>query len=808
MPTIRKAIQSSDDVMHAVAAVGRLDDLNPLVFDELSFTVRGDSLLLEVQHAPAGGASTHAGFDATDQGPPSLPQINHSSNTAQSIPAAAAADTSGPVLKASHPRETLDIPTSNTAPLALPGASLLSVAQSGVDRVAADETLEPFSRALAALDLHRVERGATSQATANAASGTDGPEQAVAPVLLDASAYFNEWKFANDLPIAARMEADRPGTYVLEMKQSEQWLGLRDEGGDPLVTTIWGYGLPGHAATYPGPTIVAYEGEPIQFNWKNMLPADGHLLPVDTSIEHADGVRMTLEEGYVPTVVHLHGGHTASGSDGLPEAWFTQHNAEVGPAYMQRILEYENDQQAATLWYHDHALGLTRLNVYSGLAGFYLLRDDAEQKLIDEGVLPGGKYEIEMAIQDRAFLADGQLYLPAYADDPIPGTTDTVRDTLPEDEDDPDDGFQSYPTAVPEFFGDFILVNGMAWPTLDVDAGEYRFRMLDGSDSRFYVMELDDPNVKVTLVGSDGGLLTNAITVMDGDGIQEQGERLVIAPGDRLDMVVDFSNLDAGDKVTLLNFGPAYEPFKGLNEDGSLAGEAESAQGSPVGQIMQFVVVGAGDGGEVSVTDGMALNTIYTPLTMNDIDMSRMLGLFEGSDELGRILPQLGVAQNTIDENGDIVAFGPLAFDAPTTERPALGDTESWQILNFTADAHPIHLHLVQFDVLERNRISFEDADEDGIPDDVTGDGQITVGKMSEQGLRYDDVLIDDENPLALFPTDQGAQDTSWVGPGEMVNIAAKFDMPGEYVWHCHILSHEDHDMMRPFEVIDKAPLG
>jgi spore coat protein A, manganese oxidase len=806
MPTIRNA-SHSDDVMRVVAAVGRLDDLNPLVFDELSFAVRDNSLLLEAPHAPSGGASTHAGFSATDQSPPSLPQMNDGSSSAQSILSTVPGEASGPGLSAPYAREMLDLPASNTAPLDFVRASPFSAAQSGVERIAGNGSLGPFGGAFAAPDPHQVERAATSQATASAASGTDATEQE-ASVLLDASAHFNKWKFTNDLPIAARMEADHPGTYVLEMKQSEQWLGLRNEGDNPLVTTIWGYGLPGQDATYPGPTIVAHEGQPIQLNWKNMLPVDGHLLPVDTSIGHADGVRMTLEEGYVPTVVHLHGGHTASGSDGLPEAWFTQHNAEVGPAYVQRILEYENDQQAATLWYHDHALGLTRLNVYSGLAGFYLLRDDAEQKLIDDGVLPGGKYEIEMAIQDRAFLSDGQLYLPAYADDPIPGTTDTLKDTMPEDPDDPDVGFQSYPTAVPEFFGDFILVNGMAWPKLDVDAGEYRFRMLDGSDSRFYVMELDNPNVKVTLVGSDGGLLNNAITVMDGDGIQEAGERLIIAPGDRLDMVVDFSSLDAGDKVTLLNFGPAYEPFKGLNEDGSLAGEAESAQGSPVGQIMQFVV-GAGASFDVSITDGMALNTNYTPLTMADIDNSRMLGLFEGSDELGRILPQLGVAQNTIDENGDTVAFGPLAFDAPTTERPVLGDTESWQIFNFTADAHPIHLHLVQFDVLERNRISFEDGDENGMPDDVTHDGQITVGKMSEQGVvRYDDVLIDDDNPIALFPTDQGAQDTSWVGPGEMVNIAATFDKAGEYVWHCHILSHEDHDMMRPFEVIDKAPLG
>jgi len=627
-----------------------------------------------------------------------------------------------------------------------------------------------------------------------------------APVLLDAGRHFSQYGFTNDLPIAARLDAGRPGTYVLEMKQSQQWLGLRDSEGHELLTTIWGYGLPGHAATYPGPTIVAYEGQPIQLNWKNMLPTDGHLLPVDTSFMLADGQRMTLQEGYVPTVVHLHGGHTAPGSDGLPEAWYTQHHAEVGPHYAQRIVDYENDQQAATLWYHDHALGFTRLNVYAGMAGFYLLRDDNEQQLIADGVLPGGRYEIEMAIQDRAFTTDGHLYLPAFADDPIPGTTDTVKDTMPDEEE--SGGFDSYPTIVPEFFGDFLLVNGMAWPKLEVDAGDYRFRMLDGSDSRFYLLQVDDPSVKVTLVGGDGGLLPHPIVVMNGDGVQEPGEQLVLAPGDRLDLVFDFSNA-AGETVTLLNYGPAYEPFKGLNPDGSLAAGEEpvaSAAGTPVGEILQFVVADT-RGMDATLDEGTALNPAYTPHTMADVDYARMLGLFEGTDEYGRILPQLGVAEQSVNENGDTVPFGPLAYSDPITERPALGDTELWQIFNFTADAHPVHLHLTQFDVLERYQIRFEDANEDGMPDDLNDDGRITIGAAAEnEPLRIDDVLIGE--PIDLLPTDQGAQDTSWVGPGEMIGIAATFDIAGEYVWHCHILSHEEHDMMRPFEVIDKLPVG
>jgi spore coat protein A, manganese oxidase len=801
-----------DSLIYATAAVSVAGEFNPLVFDEFSFAERDGGLVLQPAHLH------HAGRAA--------PETLTTAQVASSAPAVAAL----PALTANDSAQAGELGTSGIAhdevssslrvdgttgtPDAAHGfspASGVPVALTKVDSL-------PTGAAWAAIsqqfdlpgDPHPgLVAAAVRESETLATAGTillDAP----AATLLNAEAFFSDWAFTNDLPIAARIDAGRPGTYVLQMKESEQWLGLRDEAGDPMLTTIWGYGEPGQAATYPGPTIVAYQDLGIQFNWKNMLPTDGHLLPVDTSIMHADPVRMTLEEGYVPTVVHLHGGHTAPGSDGLPEAWFTQHNAEVGEGYVQRILDYENDQQAATLWYHDHALGITRLNVYSGMAGFYLLRDDNELALIEQAVLPGGKYEIEMAIQDRAFTDDGQLYLPAYADDPIPGTTETVTDVMPDldDTDDPAAAFNTYPTAVPEFFGDFILVNGMGWPRLEVEAGEYRFRMLDGSDSRFYLLQLDNADVKVTLIGGDGGLLPNAITVMDGDGLQEPGEQLVIAPGDRLDLVFDFSNLVEGDKVTLLNLGPAYEPFKGLHEDGSLAGGVEPANGTPVGEIMQFVL-GAGVGVDVSVEDGTPLNANYQPFATEDVDNTRMLGLFEGTDEYGRILPQLGVAEDIIDEHGNPVSFGPLGFDAPITEQPLLGDTELWQIFNFTADAHPVHLHLVQFDVVERHRIGFEDVDENGVPDDVNGDGAITIGLASDsenEPLPLDDILIGEK--IELFPSDSGAQDTSWVGPGEMIALTANFDIAGEYVWHCHILSHEDHDMMRPYLVVDPATLG
>lgn len=607
-------------------------------------------------------------------------------------------------------------------------------------------------------------------------------------VLLDPD---SQPRFVNPLPVPSVIDASRPGGYVLQMQQAEQWLGLVDGDGQPLATTIWGYGRPGLEATYPGPTIVAYEGTPIQVNWQNKLPRGDHLLPGDTSIHLAHSHRKTLDDGYIPVVPHLHGGHTESASDGLPEAWFTQSHSSRGPDYGGRIFNYANDQDAATLWYHDHALGLTRLNVYAGLAGFYLLRDANELGLIQTAVLPGSGYEYGMAIQDRAFTADGRLYYPAFADDPLPGTGETVRDMLPAD-------YEalggSYPSILPEFFGDFILVNGMAWPTLEVAPADYRFRLLNGSDSRFYVLQLDDPNVAVTLVGGDGGLLREAITIMDGDGVQEPGEQLVMAPGDRLDLVFSFQNAGSG-SVTLINIGPAYEPFKGLTADGLLAGDAMAATtDDPVGEIMRFGLSGAAPLENASVAGGVLLDAGFTMLDPADAALTRKLGLFEGADESGRIHALLGVAENTVDINGNPVAFGPLEFGAPTTETPQLGTSEIWEIHNFTEDAHPIHLHLVQFQVLSRQDFEFTDEDGDGVPDDVNGDGAIVTGGDG------DDIRL--TNARSLSPEDQGWQDTVWVAPGEVLRIEALFDKPGEYVWHCHILSHEDHEMMRPFEVI------
>ncbi|MBM3553537.1 MAG: hypothetical protein FJX45_17755 [Alphaproteobacteria bacterium] len=573
-------------------------------------------------------------------------------------------------------------------------------------------------------------------------------------------------KFKYDLPSPPMLDATKGGSFTIQASQIDDFfLGLEDSSGNPLYTKVWSYqwlkdGSPVSSASYLGPTIIAEQGAPVQVSWLNNLTAN--LLPIDESIHKAD----PMAEGAVPLVTHLHGGHSDAASDGYPEAWFTNNFAETGAAWGTPVYTYDNTQQAATLWYHDHTLGYTPQNVYGGLAGFYLLRDQNYDRLTAAKILPSGQYEVGMAIQDRAFTSDGQLYMPgASLDDPIPGTEDTVGDVLPPDYNGP------LPTALPEFFGDFNLVNGMAWPNLDVAKGEHLFHFLNGSDSRFYVLRFDDPHVKMTLVGTDGGLLRDAAVISDGvdagrDGEPDAGETLILAPGDRVDVVVDFSNIDAGQAVHLENVGPAYEPFKGLGTAAAEAGVVYAdPETDPIGEVMQFSVDGAMTpfhshlfSSTADLTPNVTLNPTYQPMRESDAEKVRKLGLYESEDQYGRILPQLGTAENTVDINGNPVKAGALMWDAPTTEAPMLGSTEEWQIFNYTEDAHPIHVHQVQYEVLGRYMIS---------PVDTNGDG----------------FLNDLGEPLPLRPEDGGRQDTVWVGPGEALKIIQKFDLPGDYVW-------------------------
>jgi spore coat protein A, manganese oxidase len=639
--------------------------------------------------------------------------------------------------------------------------------------------------------------------------------------------------FSSHLSKPIVVDARAGGSFTLEAVQvgMDLGLGLIDPvTGLPVLTQVYAFELTdmstgvvvssGHLHGAGGleifnPTFLTSSGVPINVTWVNMLPATGgHLLPVDASIMMGmgmagmgSGTGVPMNPDMIPIVVHLHGSHVASIYDGYPSATITQMGMDPNmPMPLGMIMTstasytYDNSQEGTMLWYHDHSLGYTRLSVYAGLEGSYIVEDQNRRDLITAGVLPDtlGINDTTLMIADRSFTADGQLYFPgAAADDLLPGNAGVVSDVLPVDY--VGLGGQ-FPTAVPEYYGDFIMVNGTAWPHTHVSQGQMEFDFVNGSDSRFYTFKLDNANVKVTLIGTDGGLLQHGITIMDGDGIDETGEQIIFAPGDRMQLMFDFSNVAVGDKVHLLNVGAAYEPFKGMDangnlrpgfdDDGNEIAVTPATINDAVGQILEFRITAAMPW-HSTMTDETILNANYVIKSEASATVTRKLGVFETTDQFGRIMPVIGTAEWTPDASGTM-QLGALGWDKPVTELVQLGATEIWEFYNTTADAHPMHLHLGEYQVLGRYHIS---------DIDTNGDGVMIDGYQNDIGDLID-TRSDLEGIQNLYAEDMGNQDTVWVGPGEVLKIIMTFDRPGDYVWHCHILSHEDHDMMRPFKVL------
>ena len=621
------------------------------------------------------------------------------------------------------------------------------------------------------------------------------------PMLLDPA---TQQKFVNDVPDALApgfiYQPTDMGTYdyyQVGMYQVEQPLGLTDPvTGAPLMTKVWGYGTaPGFPnATYPGRTFIVHKDRQIRVKWTNNLTTDGsengnvlqHLLPVDESLHWAyalPGYEMrNLATDGVPVVPHVHGGHTEAHSDGNPEYWFTPGYNVRGPRWVKDTYVYDNDQQAGTIWYHDHGLGITRLNVYAGLAGFYIIRDEYDTGEADNPVgLPVHPYERLLVIQDHMFDAAGQHFYPAFPGDPL--WDDFIEPGSP----------LTGPSALAEFFGDFILVNGVPWPKTNVEPRIYRLRLLNGSDSRVYKMWLA-PKIPAGVMMPPGTPTTGPqlIVIGNDDGLLYQPApvgKLVIAPGERYDVLVDFSGYEG---LQLVMKNNAKGPFPaGATTDPMTAG-----------QIMAFNV-----GTTVSdVTNNTVPLTLRgAPIVPEDITAgdpvarTRKLSLYEGLDNFGRLQPLLGTAEPTADVMGGI-QDGSLVWDeckAPITENPGLDDVEIWEVYNTTGDAHPFHVHLVSFQILDRQKFHA-----DILPKDVVQhDGSIGMG-FTMQNIR----LRGPAKPPA--PQEAGWKDTAVMYPGEVTRIMARFDRPGRYVYHCHILSHEDHEMMRPYHVGPWDPIA
>jgi len=441
---------------------------------------------------------------------------------------------------------------------------------------------------------------------------------------------------------------------------------------DLPAARMWGY-----EGASPGPTFEVRKDRPIEIEWINRLPT-AHLFAVDTSLHGAEA-----DKPRVRTVVHVHGARVTPDNDGYPEKWF----AAGGSA----LYHYPNAQDAAMLWYHDHALGITRLNIFAGLFGVYFIRDEVEDAL----GLPRGRYEIPLLVCDRAFDRRGQLDYPIG---PLFG----------------------HPW-VPEFSGNAILLNGKLFPFIEVEPALYRLRVVNVSNGRTFTISLSS-GLPLFQIGSDQGLLAAPVET-----------RVVeLAPAERADLMIDFRG-NGGRTVTLQNEGA---------------------------EIMQF-----------RISTGATSPQRPLPSRLRDVKRmapsraarTRILTLDEYFDSRGRVVRSL--------LNG-------TRWSAPVTERPRLGSTEIWALVNLTRDAHPVHLHGVRFQVLDRRAID-------------------VAAFQKNRSLVYTGTA---KEPSAA---ESGWKDTVRADPGAVTRIIVPFEsFAGLYSWHCHILEHEDNEMMRPFEIV------
>jgi o-aminophenol oxidase len=568
--------------------------------------------------------------------------------------------------------------------------------------------------------------------------------------------------FADELPLPRRLIASAQGGRLTVPIRTATHRFHRDLP----ESRIWGF-----AGTYPGPTIEVERAEAVTVEWLNELSS---ALPVTDTLApesaDADGVPVQCLPGLSggapnenaaaltgQTVVHLHGGLTPASYDGWAENLF----APAQPA----AFHYPNDQRAALLWYHDHVMGVTKLDVYAGLAGLWIVRDEREREL---GLCEGPPFEVPLLIQDRTFDLDGDGRL----------TGQLVHKTDPE---------------VMEAFPPFTVVNGKVWPLLEVQTENYRFRVLNGSNARTYRLVLTQdgrPQLdRITQIGTDHGLL-RAPTSLPADG-------LTLASAERADLIVDFSELEPGTELTLLNTASA--PFDGASYPADDAERAANIDGLlPYPDVMRFRVA-AGEARSCSLPRALAED--YEPPSEAELEGAphRAILLIERELEEGPnmlTMRELGPAEQdatgalvTISDGDETSSHHVVAahFEDSTTFFPMLGQYEVWRLINLTGDTHPIHLHLDPFQILARRAISYE------IPDGAIEDRDLTAAIRLERGP-------DDDLDHAIDDNERGLKDTIRVNPKEMVEIAVRFNTySGRYMYHCHILEHEDRDMMRPF---------
>jgi spore coat protein A, manganese oxidase len=672
-------------------------------------------------------------------------------------------------------------------------------------------------------------------------------------------------KFVDPLPVAGQISVvnatpapllDIPSTPAYNISMKEFQAQILPSTGVPanpkagflglLPNTpswVWGYltdadvlaqnvPTPPTRSSYLGPVVVAKKGVETKPTYINALPYGTNsrvqpLLPTDQTLDWADplgtgcagqaptGACAGIYSGPQPAVPHIHGGEVAPAYDGGPDAWWTPDAVQSGLGFPGTTFTYPTEQQAGTIWFHDHALGVTRLNVFAGMAGLYIITDPANEPAA--GVLPAfPQHDIPLIIQDRSFDVFGQIYYN-LASNPQPNPT-------------------VHPYWIPEFIGDTILVNGKTWPYLNVEPRKYRFRLVNGSNARHYDLKLSN-NRSFLVIATDDGYLDAAVSTPN----------LIIAPGERYEIVVDFSGLKVGTALELNN--SARTPFPG---------GANVVRGT-TDTVMQFRVVTDSGLPNATVVAGTNLRTNNAIINIKNVvpGIKRQLTLNEVIGPGG----PLELVLNNTKYNKVITGFS-----SRDSEQPAVGDTELWEIINITADAHPIHTHLASFQIVNRqafqaskwitayttallNTYGGPTIDCPNCPD---GEGPPnlyltanTDGAIGGNPAIGPYLQGKPKPPLAY---ENGWKDTAVMYPGEVTRIMVRWaptdvQAPGSinpatgqpydncpvgaplpscassagvnlypfnpteliggvgYVWHCHIVDHEDNEMMRPYVV-------
>ncbi|XP_057425426.1 multicopper oxidase LPR2-like [Lotus japonicus] len=498
---------------------------------------------------------------------------------------------------------------------------------------------------------------------------------------------------------------------------------------DLLPTRVYAYGLTKRTASVPGPTIEALHGVGTHVRWQNKLPPH-QILPWDPSIP----VASPNTSGGIPTVVHLHGGIHEPESDGNANSWFTAQFKKRGPTWTKKTYHYPNNQQPGNLWYHDHAMGLTRVNLLAGLIGAYIIRHPSIESPL--GLPIGDELDRPLVLFDRSFRSDGSIYMNSTGNNP-----------------------SIHPQWQPEYFGDAIIVNGKAWPHLTVRRRRYRFRIINASNARFFRLFFTN-GLRFTHVAADSAYIEKPITT----------KKTLMGPSEITDVIVDFS--ESKSNVAILANDAKY-PYP----DGDSVDEATS-------KVMKFNIL-PDKQVDMSRIPKMLLN--YPIAGLSGVSHTRYIAMYEYTTDKGE--------PTHLYMNGK-------SYDAPVTETPKEGSTEVWNVINLTGDNHPLHVHLGLFKVLDQTKVVNLDEFKDCMVK-INDAMKCHVGEYA-RGEKVE-VPGHEKGWKNVFKMRPGFVTKIVVRFGYIhTNASYEFDATAEpgYVYHCHVLDHEDNVMMRPFKII------